>query len=190
MQTATIASIYRPDEKVRGLIYDVFLIICGSLLVAFSAQLKFYLPFSPVPVTAQTFVVLVLGILLGHKRGALTMLAYIAEGIAGLPVFTNGFGLAALAGPTAGYLAGFVAAAWFTGLLAEMGWDRKIVTTIAAMIIGDAIILAFGFVWLAVLTNFKTAFVTGFLVFIPGDILKVILAAIILPNLWNSINKK
>lgn len=191
MQTvATIAGIYRPYEKVRGIIYDIFIIIFGSLLVAFSANLRFYLPFSPVPVTAQTFVVLILGILLGSKRGALTMLAYIVEGLAGLPVFTNGIGLVALAGPTGGYLIGFVAAAYITGLLAEMGWDRKIVTTIAAMILGDSIILTFGFAWLAILTNFKTAFLAGFLVFIPGDILKVTFAGVVLPNIWKLINNK
>jgi biotin transport system substrate-specific component len=183
----TIADVYRPDERVRGLIYDAIIVICGSLLVAFSSQLKFYLPFSPVPVTAQTFVVLVLGILLGSRRGALTMIAYLAEGALGLPVFAGGIGLAAILGPTGGFLFGFIASAYVVGLLAEMGWDRKIVTTIAAMIFGDAIILAFGFAWLSILTNVKTAFVAGFLSFIPGDILKVMIAAMVLPTLWKII---
>jgi biotin transport system substrate-specific component len=183
----TIADVYKPDEKVRGLIYDAIIVICGSLLVAFSAQLKFYLPLSPVPVTAQTFVVLVLGILLGSRRGVLTMLAYLAEGAFGLPVFAGGIGLAAILGPTGGYLLGFIVSAYVIGLLAEMGWDRKIVTTIAAMIIADAILLTFGFAWLAILTNVKTAFITGIVSFIPGDILKVMLAAMVLPGLWKLI---
>jgi biotin transport system substrate-specific component len=186
----TIADVYRPDEKVRGLVYDAITVICGSLLVAFSAQLKFYLPFSPVPVTAKTFVVLVLGILLGSRRGALTMIAYLAEGALGLPVFAGGIGLAAILGPTGGFLFGFIASAYIVGLLAEMGWDRKTVTTVAAMIIGDAILLSFGFAWLAILTNVKTAFVAGFLSFIPGDILKVVLAAMVLPTLWKFISRR
>ena len=180
----TIADVYRPGEKVRGLIYDAIVVICGSLLVALSAQLKFYLPFSPVPVTAQTFVVLVLGLLLGSRRGALTMLAYITEGALGLPVFAGGIGLAVLAGPTGGYLFGFVVSAYVVGLLAEMGWDRKSVTTVAAMILGDVILLTFGFTWFAVLTNIKTAFIAGFASFIPGDIIKIMVAAIVLPGLW------
>jgi biotin transport system substrate-specific component len=184
---STIADVYKPDQKVRGLIYDAIIVVCGSLLVAFSAQLKFYLPLSPVPVTAQTFVVLVLGILLGSRRGVLTMLAYLAEGAFGLPVFAGGIGLAAILGPTGGYLLGFIVSAYVIGLLAEMGWDRKIVTTIAAMIIADAILLTFGFAWLAILTNVKTAFITGIVSFIPGDIFKVMLAAMVLPGLWKLI---
>jgi len=186
----TVAGIFRPDEKIRAFIYDAIIILCGSLLVAYSAQLKFYLPFSPVPVTAQTFVVLVLGVLLGSRRGALTMIAYIAEGALGLPVFAAGYGLAAIVGPTGGYLFGFVVSAYIVGLLAEMGWDRRIITTIAAMIIGEVILLTFGFAWLAVLTNVKTAFVAGFASFIPGDILKIMLASMVLPALWKIIGNQ
>ena len=183
-QDITIAGIFRPGQRTLGFVYDCFIVVCGSLLVGLSAHIKFYLPFSPVPVTAQTFVVLVLGILLGSKKGALAIILYIAEGIAELPVFAAGFGVSALAGSTGGYLVGFIPAAYIVGRLAEMGWDRRIITTAAAMIIGDAILLTFGFAWLVVLTGIKTAFIAGFLAFIPGDIVKVAIAAIGLPAAW------
>ena len=182
--TNTVAGIFRPNEKISAIFYDSLLVVCGSLLVGLSAQVKIYLPFSPVPITGQTFAVLMLGALLGSRRGGLAMLAYLAEGIMGLPVFTAGGGLAALFGPTGGYLFGFVAAAYLVGRLAEKGWDRRVLTTIAAMIIGDAVLLTFGFVWLAVLTNVGTAFLTGVCPFIIGDILKVALAAAVLPAGW------
>ena len=182
--TSTAADIFRPNEKISAIIYDSLVILCGSLLVALSARIRFYLPFSPVPITGQTFAVLMLGAFLGSRRGGLTMLAYLAEGLMGLPVFTATAGLAALLGPTGGYLVGFVFAAYIVGRLAERGWDRHILTAVAAMIIGDAVLLTFGFVWLAVLTSVKTAFIAGFVSFIPGDLLKIAIAAVTLPAGW------
>jgi biotin transport system substrate-specific component len=180
--TNTIAGVVRPVDKIRGIVFDFLIIICGSLLVGISAKIRVYLPFTPVPVTGQTFVVLMLGALFGSYRGALTMLAYLLEGVLGLPVFTSVTGAAALFGPTGGYLVGFVVAAYIVGRLAEMGWDRRVLTTVAAMLIGDAVLLAFGFVWLTLLlADVKTAFIAGVVVFLPGDILKITLAAAILP---------
>ena len=184
MVKSTIADVFRPNEKTLSVLYDTIVIICGSLLVGLSAQVRFYLPFSPVPVTAQTFAVLVLGALLGSRRGGLTMLAYLAEGVLGLPVFAAGIGLPALIGPTGGFLVGFIAAAYLVGKLAEMGWDRRVSTTIAAMALGDAVLLSSGFIWLAILTNIRTAFLAGVYPFIIGDILKVALAAVTLPMGW------
>jgi biotin transport system substrate-specific component len=183
--TNTIAGVVRPVDKIRGIVFDFLIIICGSLLVGISAKIRVYLPFTPVPVTGQTFVVLMLGALFGSYRGALTMLAYLLEGVLGLPVFTSVTGAAALFGPTGGYLVGFIVAAYIVGRLAEMGWDRRVLTTVAAMLIGDAVLLAFGFVWLTLLlADVKTAFIAGVVVFLPGDILKITLAAAILPVSW------
>lgn len=183
--TNTIAGVFRPIDKVRGITYDLLIIICGSLLVGISAKIRIYLPFSPVPITGQTFMVLMLGALFGSYRGGLTMLAYLVEGVLGLPVFTGVTGAAALFGPTGGYLVGFIVAAYLVGRLAEMGWDRRVLTTIAAMLIGDAVLLAFGFIWLTLLmTDVKTAFIAGFVSFVPGDILKISLAAVLLPSGW------
>ena len=113
------------------------------------------------------------------------MLAYLVEGVLGLPVFTGITGAAALFGPTGGYLVGFVVAAYIVGRLAEMGWDRRVWTAVAAMLIGEAIILAFGFIWLTLLlVDLKMAFISGVAVFIPGDVLKIALAAAVLPVGW------
>jgi len=183
--TNTVADVFRPADKVRGVAYDLLIIICGSLLVGISAQIRVYMPFSPVPVTGQTFVVLMLGALLGSYRGGLTMLMYLVEGVLGLPVFTGVTGVAALFGPTGGYLVGFVVAAYLVGRLAELGWDRHVTTTVAAMLIGDAVLLAFGFVWLTLLlADVRMAFIAGVVSFIPGDILKIALAAAVLPAGW------
>jgi biotin transport system substrate-specific component len=185
MQTVnTVADVFRPNERTSAFLYDAIVVVGGSLLVAISAQIRFYLPFSPVPITGQTFGVLILGALLGSHRGSLAMLAYLVEGALGLPVFAAGIGLPVIFGPTGGYLVGFVAAAYLVGRLAERGWDRRVATTVAAMIAGDAVLLVSGFVWLAILTNIKTALIAGLLSFIPGDILKVALAATVLPMGW------
>ena len=180
----TIAGVFRPGQKAQGLLYDAIVVVCGSLLVGLSAQVRFYLPFSPVPVTAQTFAVLILGILLGSKRGALTMVLYLAEGLSGLPVFAGGIGFSALLGPTGGFLVGFIPAAYVAGRLAEMGCDRRITTTIAAMVIGNVVLYLFGVGWLTILTDVKTALITGLFPFIAGDVLKVMIAAVSLPAVW------
>lgn len=106
----------------------------------------------------------------------------------GLPVFANGVGLATLIGPTGGYLVGFIPAAYIVGRLAEMGWDRRVITTIAAMLAGQIVLYTFGVCWLAIMTNIRTAFTVGLYPFIVGDILKVVLAAAVLPAGWKLLN--
>lgn len=180
----TVIDVFRPDEKISADFYDAIFIICGSLILGLSAQVKVYLPISPVPITGQTFAVLMLAALLGSRRGVLAIFAYLAEGALGLPVFAGGIGLAALIGPTGGYLVGFIAVAYLVGRLAEMGWDRRVSTTIAAMLAGEVVLYTFGVCWLAIMTNIRTALTVGLYPFIVGDILKVILAAAVLPAGW------
>ena len=184
----TVVDVFRPDEKISAILYDAIVVICGSLILGLSAQVKVYLPISPVPITGQTFAVLMLAALLGSRRGVMAMIAYLIEGALGLPVFAGGIGPATLIGPTGGYLAGFVPAAYVVGKLAEMGWDRRIATTIAAMVIGNGVLYAFGVCWLAIMTNIRTALTVGLYPFIVGDILKVILAAAVLPAGWKLLN--
>jgi biotin transport system substrate-specific component len=185
LTNATVADLLRPCEKRLAGFYDVALIIFGSLLIGLCAHVKVWLPFSPVPVTAQTFAVLMIGALLGSRRGCLAVLAYIIEGAAGLPVFAVGIGSAALLGPTGGYLFGFIPAAYITGRLAEKGWDRRIGTTVLAMVFGNLAIYSFGLLWLCCLTGFNTMALTlGLYPFIFGDLVKIILAAILLPSCW------
>jgi biotin transporter BioY len=184
----TVVDVFRPDEKISAILYDAIVVICGSLILGLSAQVKVYLPISPVPITGQTFAVLMLAALLGSRRGVMAMIVYLIEGALGLPVFAGGIGPATLIGPTGGYLAGFVPAAYVVGKLAEMGWDRRIATTIAAMVIGNGVLYAFGVCWLAIMTNIRTALTVGLYPFIVGDILKVILAAAVLPAGWKLLN--
>lgn len=179
---ATVVDLWRPSEKTRAALYDLALIVGGSLLLAFSAQLAVGFP---VPITGQTFAVLMLAALLGPRRGSLCVLAYIAEGAAGLPVFAQAkFGIPALLGPTGGYIIGFVPAAFLVGFLARRGWDRRIGTTVLAMVLGNLVIYAFGLLWLSVLIGPGRSVATGVLPFIPGDIIKIALAAAILPAAW------
>jgi len=180
----TVVDVFRPDEKVSAILYDAIVVICGSLILCLSAQVKVYLPISPVPITGQTFAVLMLAALLGSRLGVLAIIAYLMEGVAGLPVFVGGIGLSALIGPTGGYLMGFVAVAYVVGKLAEMGWDRRVSTTILAMLAGEFVLYTFGVCWLAVMTNIRTALVIGLYPFIVGDILKTALAAAVLPAGW------
>ena len=186
LTNATMADILRPCEKRAAEIYDVTLIISGSLLIALCAQIAVGWP---VPVTGQTFAVLMIGALLGPRRGSLCVLTYIIEGVAGLPVFAHGKGgFLVLFGPTGGYLIGFIAAAYITGLLAKNGWDRRIGTTVLAMIFGNVAIYLFGLLRLCSLMGVNRRVLTvGLYPFVVGDLLKIILAAILLPSGWKLI---
>ena len=184
----TYADILRPCEKKLAGLYDITLIIGGSLLIGLCAQLAIGWP---VPVTGQTFAVLMIGALLGRRRGSVCVLAYIVAGAAGLPVFANaGAGLPVLAGPTGGYLIGFIAAAYITGLLAEKGWDRKAWTTVLAMALGNIAIYTFGLTWLSCLIGTKKALAAGLYPFVVGDLLKIALAAAVLPTGWKLLKTK
>ncbi len=180
------ADILRPTVRRSALLYDAALVLAGSLLIALSAQVAIPLPFSPVPVTGQTMAVLLVGALLGSRRGSLAVLVYIAQGLAGMPVFAGGAaGPARLLGPTGGYLVGFVLAAYLVGLLAERGWDRRVGTTAAAMALGNMVIYAVGALWLAVFVGgLVPALTAGVLPFIPGDLVKIAAAALLLPAGW------
>ena len=190
MTYATYADLLRPADRSRALSYDATLVLVGSLLIALSAQLALRLPFSPVPVTAQTLAVLLTGALLGSRRGALSALAYLGEGLAGLPVFAGGAGgLPHLLGPTGGYLVGFVADAYVTGTLAERGWDRRAGTVMLAMLLGNVLLYAPGLAWLARFVGADKALALGLYPFIAGDLLKIALAALMLPLGWKLMRK-
>lgn len=170
--------------------YDVLLVLAGSALIALSAQVAVPLPFSPVPVTGQTFAVLLVGAALGATRGTAAVLAYLAEGAAGLPVFAGGLaGPAILLGPTGGYLLGFLPAAWICGALAERGWDRHFLSTLAAMTLGDIAIFAVGVSWLARFMGLENALAFGLAPFVAGNIAKIVLAAGALPLAWMCIRR-
>lgn len=172
-------------------IRSVGLVLAFSLLMALSAQVV--IPIGPVPITGQTFVVLLTGALLGSRLGAITMIVYLIEGTSGLPFFYGGSGgLAHLLGPTGGYLVAFPAAAFITGAFAEHGWDRRFPTAVAAMAVGSIVIMLSGWAWFALVTNtsMPVAFGLAVLKFIPGDIIKILLAAAALPAGWALLQRK
>lgn len=179
--------------KRRTVIVDLSLIIGGSLFIAAMAQLSIsLLPFSPVPITGQTFAVLLVGMAFGSRRGALTLLAYLVEGAAGLPVFAEAkSGIATILGPTGGYIVGFVAAAWVVGKLAERGFDRSLLKTLAAMVVGNAVIYLFGVAWLSrFVGGLEATLAAGMYPFLIGDAVKAVLAALLLPSAWKLLGNK
>jgi biotin transport system substrate-specific component len=187
----TLAAHFRPAQRAHALTYDLALVLGGSILIALSAQLALPIPFSPVPVTGQTFAVVFLGALFGGVRGASAVLAYLAEGVAGFPVFSSGgAGFAHLAGPTGGYLVGFVGAAYLTGHLAERGWNARVWRVATAMVLGNVVIYAFGATWLAAFVGAGPALALGVVPFLAGDALKTALAAAALPVVTRSIANK
>jgi biotin transport system substrate-specific component len=160
----------------------VVLVLIGTALLAISAKIQ--VPFWPVPMTMQTFAVLVLGMAYGWRLAGASVLLYLVQGAIGLPVFAAGSGLAYFAGPTGGYLLGFLLAAVAVGWLAEHGWDRSPLRTLAAMLIGTAIIFALGLAWLATLIGLPQAIDAGLVPFLPGETVKIALATAILPSAW------
>jgi biotin transport system substrate-specific component len=171
-------SLWRADGQ-SGLLRAAVLVVLGSALMALSAKVQ--VPFYPVPMTLQSGVVLLIGGAYGWRLGGLTMLAYIAEGLAGLPVFAGlAAGPAYLAGPTAGYLVGFVASAALMGLAVERGWTRSLVGMAAAVTVASVVPFVTGVAWLAVLLGPAAAIAGGLVPFIPAAILKGALAGLLL----------
>ena len=170
---------------------SVGLVFAFSLLTALSAQ--FVIPIGPVPITGQTFAVLLTGALLGSRLGAMAMIAYLVEGASGLPFFYGGTGgILHVLGPSGGYLVAFPAAAFITGAFAEHGWDKRFLTAIAAMTIGSVLIILSGWTWFSLSTHTPAtvAFVNSVAKFVPGEIIKVLLAAAALPSGWALLKRK
>jgi biotin transport system substrate-specific component len=206
--TGTMADLLVPARGplARPIARDGLLVLAGTLLMALLARISVPLPFTPVPLTGQTLGVILIGALYGPRLGSLTLLAYLAEGLLGLPVFSLGSsawsasripGLPVILGPTAGYLLAFPLAAWVVGRLANRGWDRGVATALPAMLAGELVILALGFSWLvaatAVLTgsvNLAALFVAAVLPFLPGTALKITLAALALPGGWRLLGER
>ena len=164
---------------------NIGLVLLGSWIVAGLAQLSIPLGFTPVPITGQTLGVLLVGAALGSRRGGAALLAYLVQGAMGLPFFQGGTGgPAVLAGPTAGYLYGFVVAAFVVGWMAERSLDRRFATAMGVFLAGSAIIFACGLVWLAAFVGPSNVLAAGLWPFLPGAVIKAALAAMILPSAW------
>ena len=173
----------------RPWLIDGILVVLFSAFVALSARLAIPLPGTAVPLTGQTLAVLLSGAVLGSRRGALALLLYVLEGAAGLPVFAPSaalpMGFGRLLGPTGGYLLAYPLAAAIVGYLAERGWDRRPRTAVLAMLTGNLVIYLVAIPWLMMFTDSAwIALAQGMVPFIPGDLLKVTIAAAALPGAW------
>ena len=163
------------------------LVLVGVGILAVSARIQ--VPFYPVPVTMQTLAVMMIAMAYGSKLGTTTLFSYLLAGFLGAPVFAGGAGFAYMAGPTGGYLAGFLLAGIVLGALADRGWTRNWQTTAAAMLVGTAIIYLLGVTWLSQLIGFDKAIKFGLVPFIYGDILKLVIAAAAVPYMWKMVAK-
>lgn len=177
----------------RSVVNDLALILSGAVLTAYAAQMV--IPMWPVPITAQTLAVLLVGSVLGATRGAVSLIAYFSMGALGLPVFSAATSLSF--GPTFGYLIGFVAAASVVGWLSERGWHKSVSGVLGSFAIANAIIYLFGLPWLAfilgnlgVANDIAAVATAGLLPFIVGDVLKMMLAAALLPIAWKFFGRK
>jgi biotin transport system substrate-specific component len=176
-----------------GWFTDAILVALGTGLLAGSAQVAFRLPFTPVPITGQTFAVLLVGASLGTVRGGASAVLYVLLGIAGAPVYAHcAHGLAVITGASGGYLVSYPFAAALTGWLAERRWDRRFSSAIGAMLSGNVLIYLFGLPWLAVVlgTGLERTLELGLYPFVPGDTFKLYLAAAALPVAWRVVGRR
>ena len=174
----------------RHLVVDAVLVVLGAALVGGLAQL--YVPLWPVPVTGQTLGVLLVGATLGTVRGGIAMVVYAAFGIIGVPWFSDASsGWGVVAGPTGGYIIGFIASAVLVGWFSEREWDRKLFKAIAIFLGGSAVVFAFGLPWLAFALglNLEQTLEGGFYPFIIGGLIKAAIAGVLLPLAWFGADK-
>lgn len=172
-----------------GLTSNAALIVGASVVTALAAQVAIPVPWSPVPISGQTFAVLLSGAVLGARRAFLAQALYLLEGAIGLPVFAGGAaGFLAIAGPTGGYLVAFPFAAALVGRLAQRGWDRRFLTMLAALLLGSGVIFASGLAWLSRFVPGDQLLAAGLLPFLPGDLVKSSLAAWAFPSLWRMVD--
>ncbi len=199
VRAARVLADFLPQRLTRAssITQDVVLVGGFALLTALAAQIEIPLGFTPVPLTGQTFAVLLAGAVLGMRRGALSQLAYWFAGLTGLPFYSGGAGgWKTGTGATLGYLVGFIVAAGAIGYLAEKKQDRNFVTSLPAMLLGSTIIYAFGATWLAhsinvPLANGETnAISLGVAPFLIGDLLKALIAAGLTSTVWTALKKQ
>jgi biotin transport system substrate-specific component len=175
-----------------GLLTDVMLVVGGTGFVALAAQVSFDIPGTPVPITGQTFAVVLVGASLGALLGLASLGLYVFVGALGAPIYADGdHGWDVLTGPTGGYIVGFVLAALLTGLLAQRRWDRRFSSAVAAMLTGNVLIYAVGLPWLAddQGLGFEDTLEAGLYPFVVGDLLKLYLAGALLPGAWRLVER-
>ena len=170
-----------PTQGSLTYVKNIFLVILGTILLAISSKIQ--VPFWPVPMTMQTFVVFLIGMAYGWRLAALTLFVYLLEGALGLPVFAKGGGLVYLIGPTAGYLYGMFLAATIIGFLSEKGYANSYFLSFIAIFLGSIIIFLLGIFYLSTIIGYEKAIVAGLMPFIPSEIFKIALAVILIPTI-------
>lgn len=190
-QSSALVTLALPKNNVTRLATQILLAIAGSALLVISAKTKVVL--GPVDLSLQTLVVMLIGAAYGWRLGVATVLLYLAQGAYGLPVFQGtpekGLGIAYMMGTTGGYLVGFIALAAVAGWAADRGFDRNPFKLFGVLLAGDTILMALGFGWLAVLIGAEKAWQFGVVPFIAADLIKVALAACIVPAVWQVVAK-
>jgi len=183
----TLADVAVPRSRA---LTDTLLVIAASLVTAAAAQIEIRLPWTPVPITGQTFAVLLSGTVLGARRAFLAQCLYLIEGACGMPFFAGGAaGVARLIGPTGGYLIAFPFAAAMTGAFAEHALDRTPLRMFMIMIAGSVVIFGLGLGQLSRFVPGESLLASGLLPFIPGDLIKAALAAAVFPATWKLVEK-
>jgi biotin transport system substrate-specific component len=188
-QAATLRQAVVPRSD---LLTDALLVLAGTGLVAGAAQISIKLPFTPVPITGQTFAVVLVGASLGAVRGTASLMLYLWLGVLGAPIYAHhDHGWSVITSASGGYIVGFVLAAAVTGILAERNWDKTVSSAIAAMLTGNVIIYLVGLPWLAVVlnTDLEKTLEYGLYPFVPGDVFKLYLAAALLPGAWRLVQR-
>lgn len=185
----TLIDVFVPDieNKALATLKDMALVLSFAVLTGISAKLK--IEIGQVPITMQTFAVLLSGVLLGSKRGAESQLAYLFGGLLGIPWFSRGGGIQYILSPTFGYIIGFLFAAFFVGYLAEKGMDRNVKTAVLAIMAGNMILYIPGLFWLSKFVGLNKALAVGLYPFVIGDLIKISAAGILLPQIWKLIKK-
>ncbi|MER9061668.1 biotin transporter BioY [Mesorhizobium sp. M0698] len=186
-----LISLALPEKGAARLAGQLLLAIAGTLLLILSAKTKVML--GPVDISMQTLAVFLIAASFGMRLGVATLLLYMAEGALGLPVFQStpekGIGIAYMLGSTGGYLAGFVVMAAIVGWAADRGWDRHPIKLFNAMLVAEIVMMAMGFAWLALLIGPEKSWQFGVLPFIVGDLIKVALAASLVPAVWSLLKR-
>ena len=184
---STLIHLLLSTYKINTYYKNIVLILFGTLLLAVSSKIQ--VPFWPVPMTMQTFIVFIIGMSYGWKLALSTLIAYLAEGALGLPVFAKGGGLLYLIGPTAGYLYGMAIAAGVIGFLAERGYNDSYIKSLISFIIGTVIIFVLGVGYLGSVIGYDKALAGGLDPIIPSEFFKIGLAVILIPSITRYINK-
>jgi len=176
-----------PTRGINTYYKNILLIIFGTLLLAVSSKIQ--VPFWPVPMTMQTFVVFIIGMSYGWRLASATLIAYLIEGAVGLPVFAKGGGLLYLMGPTAGYLYGMTLAAGVMGFIAEHGYAKSYIKCLIPLLLGTFIIFVLGVGYLGSVIGYDKALAAGLYPFIPSEFFKIALAIALIPSIWKYSNK-